>query len=60
MDDGTEAGMWMTVSNKTYDFAYTRDHTGTRGRFHHLTYAVDSREEVSARRRYLPRKRGLY
>jgi len=46
LDDGTEAGMWLTVSNKTYDFAYTRDHTQTRGRFHHCTYAVDSREEV--------------
>jgi catechol 2,3-dioxygenase len=46
MDDGSEAGMWLTVSNKSYDFAYTRDHTGTRGRFHHVTYAVDSREEV--------------
>jgi catechol 2,3-dioxygenase len=46
LDDGTEAGMWLTVCNKTYDFAYTRDHTKTRGRFHHLTYAVDSREEV--------------
>jgi catechol 2,3-dioxygenase len=46
LNDGTEAGMWLTVSNKTYDFAYTLDHTKTRGRFHHLTYAVDSREEV--------------
>ena len=46
LNDGGEAGMWMTVSNKSYDFAYTRDHTGTRGRFHHVTYAVDSREEV--------------
>ena len=46
LNDGTEAGMWMTVSNKTYDFAYTLDHTKTPGRFHHLTYAVDSREEV--------------
>ena len=46
LNDGTEAGMWMTVSNKTYDFAYTVDHTRTPGRFHHLTYAVDSREEV--------------
>ncbi len=46
MNDGSEAGMWLTVSNKSYDFAYTRDHTGTRGRFHHVTYAVDSREEV--------------
>jgi len=46
MNDGTEAGMWMTVTNKSYDFAYTRDHTGAKGRFHHLTYAVDSREDV--------------
>ncbi|HEX3743850.1 MAG TPA: catechol 2,3-dioxygenase [Bryobacteraceae bacterium] len=46
LDDGTEAGMWLTVTNKSYDFAYTLDHTGTRGRFHHLTYALDSREEV--------------
>ncbi len=24
LDDGTEAGMWMTATNKSYDFAYTR------------------------------------
>lgn len=46
LDDGTEAGMWITFTNKSYDFAYTRDHTGTPGRFHHVTYALDSREEV--------------
>ena len=46
LNDGSEAGMWLTVCNKSYDFAYTRDHTGARGRFHHLTYAVDSREDV--------------
>jgi len=46
LNDGTEAAMWMTCTNKTYDFAYTVDHTGTRGRFHHLTYALDSREAV--------------
>ncbi len=46
LDDGTEAGMWMTFTNKSYDFAYTRDNTGSRGRFHHLTYALDSREEI--------------
>ncbi|MGF6175329.1 VOC family protein [Ensifer sp. 4252] len=39
-------GCWFTVNNKTYDLAYTGDHTGTKGRFHHVTYAVDSREEV--------------
>jgi catechol 2,3-dioxygenase len=46
LNDGTEAGVWLTVSNKSYDFAYTLDHTGTRGRFHHFTYAVDCREDV--------------
>src|SRR5689334_24055168 len=29
LNDGTEAAMWMTVSNKSYDFAYSRDHSGT-------------------------------
>jgi len=46
LDDGTEAGMWLTATNKSYDFAYTRDHTGTKGRFHHVTYALDSREDI--------------
>ena len=46
LDDGTEAAMWLTATNKSYDFAYTRDHTGTKGRFHHVTYALDSREDV--------------
>jgi catechol 2,3-dioxygenase len=46
LDDGTEAGAWLTATNKSYDIAFTKDHTGMAGRFHHLTYAVDSREEV--------------
>src|ERR1700732_4414669 len=46
LNDGTEAAMWMTMSNKSYDFAYTRDHFGKMGRFHHVTYALDSREEI--------------
>ena len=46
LDSGVEAAMWMTCTNKSYDFAYTRDNTGTKGRFHHITYAVNSREEV--------------
>ena len=49
LNDGTEAAMWMTMSNKSYDFAYTRDHYGKKGRFHHVTYAIDSREEILAR-----------
>lgn len=45
-DDGSEKGAWLTSCNKSYDLAITEDGTGSRGRFHHLTYAVDSREEV--------------
>ena len=46
LDNGQEAGAWVTTTNKTYDMAFTADHYGARGRFHHLTYALDSREEV--------------
>jgi catechol 2,3-dioxygenase len=46
LNSGVEAAMWMTATNKSYDFAYSADHTGTKGRFHHLTFAVDSREEI--------------
>jgi catechol 2,3-dioxygenase-like lactoylglutathione lyase family enzyme len=30
LDDGTEAAMWMTMSNKSYDFAYSHDRSNTR------------------------------
>lgn len=46
LDSGVEAGAWVTSNNKTYDLAFTLDHYGAHGRFHHVTYAVDSREEV--------------
>ena len=46
LDDGTEVGMWLTATNKSYDFAYTREAHGVRGRFHHVTFALDSREEI--------------
>ena len=46
LDSGEEAGVWVTATNKTYDVAFTLDHYGARGRFHHATYALDSREEV--------------
>lgn len=41
-----EMGAWFTATNKSYDLAYTLDHTGIPARLHHVTYAVDSREEV--------------
>ena len=47
LDNGREAGAWVTTTNKTYDVAFTEDHYRVaRGRFHHVTYAVDSREDV--------------
>jgi catechol 2,3-dioxygenase len=46
LDNGELAGVWLTTTNKSYDLAFTADHYGARGRFHHVTYAVDSREEV--------------
>jgi catechol 2,3-dioxygenase len=39
-------GVWFSVNSKSYDLAVTQDQTGLKGRFHHLTYAVNSREEV--------------
>jgi catechol 2,3-dioxygenase len=46
LDNGQEAGVWVTATNKTYDVAFTHDHYNVRGRFHHATYALDSREEI--------------
>src|ERR687893_165096 len=46
LNDGTEAGMWLTATNKSYDFAYTREAHGVKGRFHHITFALDSREDI--------------
>lgn len=45
-DDGSEKGAWLSTNNKSYDVAIAEDHTGTPGRFHHVTFVVDSREEV--------------
>ncbi|MCX6218429.1 VOC family protein [Spirosoma sp.] len=38
--------VWFMVNSKSYDLAVTLDYLALRGRFHHLTYAVNSREEV--------------
>jgi catechol 2,3-dioxygenase len=46
LDNGQIAGVWVTCNNKTYDVAFTADHYGAHGRFHHATWAVDSKEEV--------------
>lgn len=46
LDDGRLGGCWFTVNNKPYDLACTEDHAGGHGRFHHVTYVVDQREDV--------------
>jgi catechol 2,3-dioxygenase len=46
LEDLTPKAVWFMVNSKSYDLAVTEDHLGLRGRFHHLTYAVNSREEV--------------
>jgi catechol 2,3-dioxygenase len=46
LDDGTEAGAWLSVTPQVHDIAYTLDATRARGRLHHLAYWVDNREDV--------------
>lgn len=46
LDSGIEAAMWLTVTNKSYDFAYSLESHGYRNRFHHLTFALDCREDI--------------
>ena len=46
LDDGTTGGSWTTFTNKGYDVVYTRDHTGTPGRLHHVAFATDTREDI--------------
>jgi len=41
-----EMGAWLAATNKSYDIAFTRDRSKAHGRFHHLTYVMDSREDV--------------
>ncbi|HEY3157852.1 MAG TPA: VOC family protein, partial [Vicinamibacterales bacterium] len=37
LDDRSEAGAWLSATNKSYDVAITHDKTGASGRLHHLT-----------------------
>jgi catechol 2,3-dioxygenase len=46
LDDGTEAGTWLTFTSKAYDVVYTLDGMGASGRLHHIAYWVDNREDV--------------
>jgi len=44
--DMNPKAVWIAVNSKSYDLAVTEDHTGLNGRFHHLTFATNSREEI--------------
>ncbi|MBT9385793.1 VOC family protein [Pseudooceanicola sp. CBS1P-1] len=46
LDNGRIGGCWFTVNNKGYDLACTEEHGGGHGRFHHVTYATDQREDI--------------
>jgi catechol 2,3-dioxygenase len=45
LDDGSEAGAWMSASIAAHELIYTRDAHGAYGRLHHLAFWVDTREE---------------
>ncbi len=46
LNDMHPQAVWFTVNSKSYDLAVTHDALGMKGRFHHVTYAANSREEV--------------
>jgi catechol 2,3-dioxygenase len=46
LDDGSEAGAWMSLTIAAHELIYVADHVGARGRLHHLAFFVDTREEV--------------
>ena len=45
LDDGTEAGAWLSTTIAAHELIYVRDAYGVRGRLHHLAFWVDTREE---------------
>jgi catechol 2,3-dioxygenase len=48
LDDGSEAGAWMSVSIAAHELIYTKDAyaaQGAHGRLHHVAFWVDTREE---------------
>jgi len=45
LDDGTEAGAWLSATIAAHELIYTKDAYGAHGRLHHLAFWVDTREE---------------
>ena len=44
--EGPPAATWFSISDKTYDFVYSADWTGSNGRLHHIAFATDTREDI--------------
>ena len=57
LDSGVEAGAWLTCTNKTYDIAFTKDNTGTRGPLPPRHLRRRQPRGHPARGRHLPRER---
>ena len=45
LNDGSEAGAWMSATIAAHELIYTRDAYGANRRLHHLAFWVDTREE---------------
>ncbi len=45
LDDGAEAGAWMSTSIAAHELIYTRDAHAAQRRLHHIAFWVDTREE---------------
>ena len=46
LEDDTELGAWMAVTNLSHDVAFMRDPAGASGRLNHVAFALESREDV--------------
>jgi catechol 2,3-dioxygenase len=46
LDEMNPKAVWFMVNSKSYDLAVTVDYMELQGRLHHVTYAVNIREEV--------------
>jgi catechol 2,3-dioxygenase len=46
LDDGSEAGAWLSLSIAAHELIYVADARQAQGRLHHFAFWVDTREEV--------------
>lgn len=46
LNNGIRPGVWYSPNAKSYELVYTLDATGSRGRFHHIAFSVDTNEGI--------------